>query len=485
MTNHENCKWYCRSSGKLNWNKKEKEFEICPISLKHYWNKDYIPYYHETYQDEDYQWYDDEEEYERLKLKKGHKSSAYSEREKGGSTLLEYSLLKKSNNICNISRLNIDPKSIEWFIMKKLYKFQDIPKCPEYDEIRILEIKSNPWRLILINNPTQELIFIALKINGLVLKVIENQNDEMCKVACKQNEKAIKYVKTLNTLPLQLLACRLFPIRVLEIDDPNEEVVLMAVKNDGSMLKYITNPNRKIIISAMKNNGMILQHVEAQDEGICLAAVKQNGMAIEFAKFKTDKVKFAAVRNNSYSLKHITDQSQDLCILACSKQGFALKYVIDRKNYDICKIACENRPGAIRYMDIQYNSICEMACSVYGYLIRDVKIHTDKIIEIACNNNPKAIWFVENPTLKLCKQVLKVDELAITLMENRLPELVILRPDIYLDISERFMIEHYKFIIKYSKSKKNKQLAKNIFITKRQGVIDCNFTTYSDLLIVH
>ena len=69
----------------------------------------------------------------------------------------------------------------------------------------------------------------------------------------------------------------------------SEEICLVAVEHDDTLLEYIDecNQTNKICSKAIKCAGYILQFVKNQTNEICLAAVKYHGDALEYVKNQT------------------------------------------------------------------------------------------------------------------------------------------------------------------------------------------------------
>jgi hypothetical protein len=107
------------------------------------------------------------------------------------------------------------------------------------------------------------------------------------------------------------------------IENPSEELQLLAVKNNIHSLKYIKNPSESVQLFVVSNYGFAIRDIDGKppSEAVQLAAVKNEGLAIRYIKSSelSEDVKSEAVTQNGYAIKYIENASDELLVLAESK----------------------------------------------------------------------------------------------------------------------------------------------------------------------
>ena len=83
------------------------------------------------------------------------------------------------------------------------------------------------------------------------------------------------------------------------VQDKTLELCEAVVKINGWCVILIKNPSQELLMMAVRQNGLVLSEIEpeVQTEEICLAAVSQYAWAYKFAAYKTEKVREAAIKN--------------------------------------------------------------------------------------------------------------------------------------------------------------------------------------------
>ena len=75
------------------------------------------------------------------------------------------------------------------------------------------------------------------------------------------------------------------------------EMAIAMCRKDGRAIQYIENPSEELSMIAVKTTAEALRYVKQTPE-ICMAAVQADGRALKHVKRKTDKLKVAAVKQN-------------------------------------------------------------------------------------------------------------------------------------------------------------------------------------------
>ncbi len=157
------------------------------------------------------------------------------------------------------------------------------------------------------------------------------------------------YVKTLATTPIPsgdgaeehiilagLLWGTLAPVTAVRMCHSSREVVLRAVSQKGSALKYASTEisrDREVVMCAVRQNGRALSDASdllQNDVGVVLCAVSQDGRALGDASdaLQNDRaVVMRAVRQNGKALQYASDRLQGdraVVMQAISQNAWAL-----------------------------------------------------------------------------------------------------------------------------------------------------------------
>ena len=81
------------------------------------------------------------------------------------------------------------------------------------------------------------------------------------------------------------------PNYIKYIENPSEQVQLVAVQEDGHSIQYIQNPSEQAQLAAVNQNGNSIQFIQNPSEQVQLAAVQEDGYSIKYIENPTDKVK--------------------------------------------------------------------------------------------------------------------------------------------------------------------------------------------------
>ena len=112
----------------------------------------------------------------------------------------------------------------------------------------------------------------------------------------------------------------------------DKEVVLEAVKQDNSVLKYVSERlknEKEVVLEAVKQDGCVLQYLSERlknDKEVVLEAVKQQGYALKYTseRLKNDKeVVLEAINQNVFALKYASkrlENDKELVFLALKKE---------------------------------------------------------------------------------------------------------------------------------------------------------------------
>lgn len=140
-------------------------------------------------------------------------------------------------------------------------------------DIKLHFVKKKPLLIKCVKNPSFELLFTALKSDGLVL-------------------------------------------RHIPIIFQTPEICMEAINQCPFAIQYIYNPTNEQKLAAVRQNGLTLQYIYAQTNEICMEAVKQNGLAIKYVFKPTYELKYVALKQNPYAIKDIENPIFEMCKFA-------------------------------------------------------------------------------------------------------------------------------------------------------------------------
>ena len=78
------------------------------------------------------------------------------------------------------------------------------------DKVLLKQVKENPMIIENLENPSYEILEVAVKKSGIAIKFIDNPSFELKKEAIKSNPLSIEYMENLEEL--QIMAVRLLGI---------------------------------------------------------------------------------------------------------------------------------------------------------------------------------------------------------------------------------------------------------------------------------
>lgn len=131
----------------------------------------------------------------------------------------------------------------EWKKYENTYGYL-IYSATEEEQRKKLQINGKDIQYI--NNPSEELQFIAVREEGYALEYIDNPSEMIQIEAIKENPYAIQYISNPSE-KLQLLAVKRNPLSIIDIKNPTEKVIEEVVKSIDYMyesmylLKHLEN----------------------------------------------------------------------------------------------------------------------------------------------------------------------------------------------------------------------------------------------------
>lgn len=197
------------------------------------------------------------------------------------------------------------------------------------------KIKENPFGIADIKNPSEEMKLIAVKSNGLAYKYLSrNESHEVKKTAILSNPLCVEYMEDLED-DLAILAVKNLWNSLKLIKNPSKKVIEEAVNTKGWALQYVENPWEELCISAVKKDYDAIKYINEPSEAIQLAAVNSYFGAIKFIKNPTIEVKRQSIRLNAESINYISSYDLDEVKLFIKDNFKVVKYLYDSIDVDL------------------------------------------------------------------------------------------------------------------------------------------------------
>lgn len=150
-----------------------------------------------------------------------------------------------------------------------------------------------------------------IKQNTRNLKNIEDQTQELCELAVKIDWRALMFVK-----------------------DKNEKICELAIKINIKAIKLCPF-NEELFIRAIKHDWKAIQYIAIQTENICMEAVKCTGWALQYILHPSYDVIYTALSNDIDSFRHIKHKTLPiLSLYRMKKHAFYNKQKHEETNED-------------------------------------------------------------------------------------------------------------------------------------------------------
>lgn len=110
-----------------------------------------------------------------------------------------------------------------------------------------------------------------------------------------------------------------------------EAICLVAVKQDGWVLKFVKKPTEEILLEAIRNYkvpfGSVLEGIVNPTENLYWIAVKEDGLELEYVKNQTLKICLEAVKRCGWALEYVENQIGEVCLVALLQDSRSYKYI--------------------------------------------------------------------------------------------------------------------------------------------------------------
>ncbi len=119
------------------------------------------------------------------------------------------------------------------------------------------------------------------------------------------------------------------------IDNPSEELKILAVQQHGDSIFCMKNPSEELKRLAVQQRGMAIRYIDNPSEEVQKLAVKKYGNAIFYIKNPNEEIQRLAVQQNGEAIQFIDNPSEEIKRLAVKYgiQKNKITYVINIKGY--------------------------------------------------------------------------------------------------------------------------------------------------------
>lgn len=139
--------------------------------------------------------------------------------------------------------------------------------------------------LMMIDEPSEETINMALLHDGRAIQFIENPTDEQIETAAEGSldGEFLKYVPW-RDLQCQRDAVANNGLMILYVKDPDLDLQLAAIDDYPACYEFISHPYEEVTKKALEMDGFNIQFVFNQTEELQMIAVRENPNSIQYIK---------------------------------------------------------------------------------------------------------------------------------------------------------------------------------------------------------
>ena len=162
-----------------------------------------------------------------------------------------------------------------------------------------------------------------------------------------------KRLQSITTIKIRnsTIRCALQKIKEKSYEDCTSQEATSWVFKYWDNIKYIRNPSEQNCLLAVQQNGYMLRYItdEAQSEKVKRFAVQENGNAIQYIKNPHEEICKLAVNQDGCAIRYINNPSQKVCKLAVQRDGGAIQY-IKNPSQQVKLLAVQQNKDAIYYI---------------------------------------------------------------------------------------------------------------------------------------
>lgn len=118
-----------------------------------------------------------------------------------------------------------------------------------------------------------------------------------------------------------------YPHLIEKIENPTEDIQLIAVKENGLTLQYIKNPSYKVQLEAVKNNGYAIKYVINPSIELQLVAINDISDSIQYIKNPSLEAQLASVRHSGINIAKIENPNEEVQLEAVKQIPHAISFI--------------------------------------------------------------------------------------------------------------------------------------------------------------
>ena len=231
------------------------------------------------------------------------------------------------------------------------------------------------------------------------------------------NSLGINDYKNINLEELITKNSKYFKVLISSNIDINDNLKVLAVKNNAYNIQYIKNPSEQVQLEAVSVTNDIIKLIENPTEQVKNISVKRNSYNIRFIKNPSEKLQIDAVSKTGDSIEYINNPSEEVQLAAVNESVFAIQY-IDNPSEEVQLAAVTKNAKAIEYINNPSEKIQLAAVNENGKVIEYIRNPSEQVQLAAVNQKGKYIMYIDYPTEKVQLAAVKLDGISIRSLEN-------------------------------------------------------------------
>jgi len=221
----------------------------------------------------------------------------------------------------------------------------------------------------------------AVTADGLTLEYVpsELKSVQLCTIAVEENEAAIEFVPR-------------------DLDQSNYlKLCLKALTSDGSLIRFMDQSNLELVLAALWDRDAV-PHIENPSQDIYLLAVSADATALRYVPGSEQTLTMCvrAMMSNEYAMKYIKLREKgDLEVLLSTRGMFLGCLEPEYRTYPMCVIAINQHPWAGNFIPEKLDCSSEQRRLLFEASRRPgwepVFVHHAALVEVTRLQNEKVL----------------------------------------------------------------------------------------------
>ena len=284
--------------------------------------------------------------------------------------------------------------------------------------------------LVLNRNPSKALQRRKVKQDPDNIGLIFEPEEDIQLLAIREDAKTLLMIKK-PTEKAKKVAIKLSPYLITRMteDQVNDELKMLAIKCSASVFQYIKNPTEQMNLQAVQIDGELIRFIKDPSEKVKLAAVTQDGDALRYIKDPTEQMKLIAVSNSPYVISSIASPSEKIQLFAVNKDPDSLQNfpVFPTERVQLAAVSQSGLSLQWLYLKIRLGEHDPISDRVKQEAIRNeptsikyISDASDELKELAISLDPFVIKYINGPSESLELLAVSKNGLALTsILENK------------------------------------------------------------------